>query len=420
MKRLAWLRRTPLALIILLLGVAGFVALLNLKPRPEPRPEPEPPKPVVQAERIEVQTRALGVQTQGSVQPRRAIQLVSQVGGQIVEVAPEFVTGGRFSSDDWLVRIDERDYRFALAGAESRLRDAERMLAEERGQSRQAEREWRDLGNEDANALFLRQPQLAAAEAAVEAARAERDQAQLELERTEVSAPFSGRISETLVDLGQFVSPGTQIAEIYDDSVARVRLPLTDAQAALLDLPRAGSGEVSDGPAVTLRGRVSGQAHQWQGRIKRTEASLDLQSRMAYAVAEVEGPFDLERHPAPLLMGLFVDAEIEGRVLDNVVSLPSSAIFQRDRLYSVNAEGEVEEQRVQVLRTEGERVWVRGDLTDGDAVIVDRQGYVSPGVAVRIEGEEDPDEEETQESSDAEASGERRADDTTDEAEGAL
>jgi len=385
LKLLSWLRRVPLALIILVVGILGFLALLNLRPGPEPLPEPEPPKPVVKVERIELQTRALTVETQGSVQPRRSIQLTSQVGGQILEVAPEFVTGGSFSKEDWLVRVDQRDYQFALAGAESTLREAERMLAEERGRSRQAEREWQELGNEDANALFLRRPQLAAAEAAVEAARAQRDQAQLELERAEVRAPFSGRISETLVDLGQHLSPGAQIAQIYDDSLARIRLPLTDSQAALLDLPMAGDLEAKEGPTVTFSGRVSGEPYQWQGRIKRTEASLDAQSRMAYAVAEVERPFDRERHPAPMLMGLFVDAEIEGRVMENVASLPRSAVFRRDRIYTLTDDNEVQEKQVRVLRSEGDRVWVRGDLAEGEAVIVDRLGYVSPGVEVKIE-----------------------------------
>lgn len=388
MKRRGWLRRMPLALIIVLLGAAGFVALLNLKPRPEPRPEPDPPKPVVEVERVRVQDRALSVITQGSVEPRREIQLVSQVGGQITETAENFVSGGRFSKGDWLVRIDTRDYEYDLARAESNLREAERVLAEQRGQARQAAREWRDLGNEEANALFLRKPQLAAAEAAVEAARAERDQARLNLERAEIRAPFGGRIRETRADLGQYVSPGTAIADIYDDSVARVRLPLTGDQAALLDLPRPGGPESADGPKVTLSAEVAGERHQWQGQIKRTEASLDSQSRLAYAVAEVVEPFSAERHPAPLLMGSFVEAEIEGKRLENVVSLPRGAVFRRNLLYSLNEDNEVQEKQVRVLKVEGERLWVRGDLQDGEPVITGRQGYVSPGVAVRIAGEE--------------------------------
>lgn len=389
MRLFGWLRRVPLSLLIVVVGVLGFAALLNLKPQPEPRPEPEPPKPVVQVERVDLQTRALTVKAQGTVTPRRDIQLVSQVGGQIVESAPSFVAGGRFKKGDWLVRLDSRDYQNALAQAQAQLREAERVLAEERGRARQAEREWRDLGNADANALFLRKPQIAAAEAAVGSARAARDQAQLDLERTEVRAPFDGRIRQTMADQGQFIGPGTPVADIYEDTLAQVRLPLTDAQAALLNLPFGDELSADSQPAVTLYGRALGEDHQWSARLVRTEASLDAQSRMLYAVAELPAPFDTQRHGAPLLMGSFVTAEIEGRELDDIVSLPITAVFQRDRLYSVNDQGQVVEKQVRVLTIDGERIWVKSDLREGEPVIVDRQGYVSPSVTVTIAGEED-------------------------------
>ncbi|WP_051235286.1 efflux RND transporter periplasmic adaptor subunit [Marinimicrobium agarilyticum] len=398
MKASYGVQRVPLVLVIIAIGVVGVAALLMLKPRPTPHPEVDPPEPVVQIVRVNLEDRALTVETQGTVAPRRNIQLISQVGGQIVEAAPEFVAGGRFDQGDWLVRLDRRDYQNALARAESQLRDAERVLAEERGRARQAEREWRDLGNQQANELFLRRPQIAAAEAAVEAARAERNQARLDLERTEIRAPFSGRIRQTQADLGQFISPGSAIAEIYDDAVAQVRLPLMDDQAALLDLPLGTAIEPSERPAVTFSGRVLGERHQWQGAVVRTEASLDAQSRMLHAIAEVPEPFNTERHPAPLLMGLFVQADIDGRELDDITSLPITAVFERDRIYTVKeteaesgeAGGEkiVQEKRVRVLKVDGDRIWVKGPLTEGEAVIVDRQGYVSPGVAVRFPEEE--------------------------------
>lgn len=421
MKASNGVQRVPLVFIIMVIGVVGVAALLMLKPRPAPHPEVDPPKPVVQIVRVNLEDRALTVETQGTVAPRRNIQLVSQVGGQIVEAAPEFVAGGRFEKGDWLVRLDRRDYRNALARAESQLREAERVLAEERGRARQAEREWRDLGNQQANELFLRRPQIAAAEAAVEAARAERNQARLDLERTEIRAPFSGRIRETQADLGQFISPGSAIAEIYDDAVAQVRLPLMDDQAALLELPLGTAIEPAERPAVTFSGRVLGERYQWQGTVVRTEASLDAQSRMLHAIAEVPEPFNTERHPAPLLMGLFVQADIQGRELNDITSLPITAVFERDRIYTVKeteaedgeASGEkvVEEKRVRVLKVDGDRIWVKGPLSEDEAVIVDRQGYVSPGVAVRF-----PEDASSSESPDAQdnTAPETDAEETTD------
>ena len=385
MKFLAVWRGLPLALIILVLGVALATGLVWLKPKPEPRPESEPKKPVMSVIAAQPREMRLNVKTQATAEPRRRITLTSQVAGEVTEVAPQFVTGGRFGLGDLLLRLDPRDYRNAVTTAESNLKQAEQTLAVERGQARQAEREWRDLGNAEANTLFLRKPQLAAAEAAVEAAHAQLAQARLELERTVVRAPFDGRVEETLVDLGQYLAPSTQIARVFDASLARLRLPLTESQTALLDLPLVGN--LDAGPEVRVTASVMGEQHTWEGRVERTEASLDTQSRMYYAVAEIPEPFNLERHSAPLLVGLFVDVEIGGKLLKNVVELPSSAVFQHNLLYSLDAEQRVQRKQVKVLKVDAERIWVQGDLAPGEQVIVDRQGYVSPGVKVRLTDE---------------------------------
>jgi len=390
LKSVAVWRRLPLALIILVLGLALAAGLAWLKPKPEPRPETEPKQPVMPVVLAQPERLRLSVETQATVEPRRRINLTTQVAGEVVEVAPEFVAGGRFERGDLLLRLDPRDYRNAVTSAESSLKEAEQALAVERGQARQAEREWHDLGNAEANALFLRKPQLAAAEAAVDAAQAQLAQARLDLERTFLRAPFDGRVEETLVDLGQYLAPSTQVASVFDASIARLRLPLTESQTALLDLPFAG-GRQDNRPPVSLSASVMGERHNWEGRIERTEASLDTQTRMYYAVAEVPEPFNLERHSAPLMMGLFVNAEIEGKLLEDVVALPSSAIFQRNLLYSLDGEQRVQRKQVRVLKVEGERTWVQGELSAGERIIVDRQGYVSPGVKVRLADDQAPD-----------------------------
>ncbi|MGM8229071.1 efflux RND transporter periplasmic adaptor subunit [Cellvibrio sp. ARAG 10.3] len=371
----------PLAVKLLVVGAVMIAALILLKPRPEPRPAVERPLPEVKVVFARPQTLALNVTAQGTVLPRRQIDVVSQVSGRITAVAPAFVDGGFFAADDWLVQIDERDYRYALIQADANVADAQRALTSERGLARQAQREWRDLGNADANDLFLRKPQIAAAEALLAAARAQRDQAQLNLERTRITAPFNGRINETFVDLGQFVTAGTRVASIYDAAIAEVRIALTDLQALLIDLP------INNHPAatpVTLTGTIAGETYHWQGQMTRTEASLDPQSRMYQVIVEIAEPFNRERHPVPLLMGMYVTAEISGRALDNIIRLPKTAVFRRDQVYTLNAEQQVQVKTVQVLRSDDQFVWIRGTIADGEAVVLERQGYLNPGITVAI------------------------------------
>ncbi|WP_111641538.1 efflux RND transporter periplasmic adaptor subunit [Marinimicrobium alkaliphilum] len=391
------LLRLPPVLIVLAVGALAITLLMVFKPRPQPFPEPEPPKPVVEVVTAEPQRLSLPVQTQGTVRPRRQIELVSQVAGRVEQVAPAFVSGGYIAQGEWLVALEEQDYEHALIRARARVAETESLLASERGLARQAEREWRDLGSEDANALFLRRPQIAAAEGALAAARADLAQAELELARTRVRLPFDARVMETHVELGQYVTPGTPIATVFDAAVVEVALPLTDTQAALVDLPLIGQRLAREAlPVVTLRARVAGDPGEWQGRITRTRASVDTQSRLLHAIAEVESPFDTDVHPLPLLVGTFVEAEIAGRALDGLVALPVSAVFRRNRVYTLDGRT-VQEKTVQVIHRDDARIWVRGDLAEGEKIISDRQGYVSPGMEVTLpEDSSENDEGETE------------------------
>ncbi len=377
-------------IVVLAVGLTLIAAVWLLQPRPSPEPEQEAPPPRVEVVPAQPRTLALPVHTQGTVAPRRQIELVSQVGGQIVEVAPNFAVGGAFTTGDWLLQVDPRDYQHALARAQARVRDAEMALASERGVARQAQREWRDLGNEDANALFLRKPQLAAAEANLEAAQAELAQAQLELERTRITAPFTGRVREKLVDLGQHIAPGTPVARIFDSTSVEIRLPLTDQQALLLDLPLPGAASPSL-PAVTVSALIGGERHFWQGHISRTEAALDPQSRQFFALAEVQEPYNLTLHSAPLLVGTFVDAEIQGRPIEQVVELPRTTVFRRNLVYTLNDALSVQQKSVRILHRDEQRIWVQGDLAEGELVVLDRQNFLQPGVTVTIHAPE-PDE----------------------------
>lgn len=378
----AQIRRLPAVLWVFIVGAALIAAIVLLKPNPQPRA----PKPVsqIQVKVVLAQplTMAVNVNAQGSVAPRRQIDVVSQVSGSLVKVSDQFVSGGFFAKGATLVQIDPRDYEVAVARAKATLVEAEKVLATERGQAQQAQRQWQELGSKDANDLFLRKPQLAAAEAQVVAARAGVQQAQLNLERTRIQLPFAARVNNTWVDLGQFVSTGSRIATVYDSAAALVRLPLTDLQASLINLPLAFGKPQQELPDVILRGVVAGNAYEWKGKIMRTEASLDPQSRMFYAVVEIPDPFDPFKNAVPLLMGMYVNAEIIGKPIANVMRLPKSVIFRRDQVYSLNADNRVQIHTVKILRSDEQQVWFTGDIKPEQAIVLERQGYLTAGTQV--------------------------------------
>jgi RND family efflux transporter MFP subunit len=382
------IRRLRLPAIILMLGT-GAIALITLsKPSPTANPDVlvESPRITVLVKQARRETVRLSVTSQGTVEPKREIDLVAEVAGRIINVQQEFVDGGFFERGDLLVEIDPRDYEAATLSAQARLAQAQRVLAEEAGRSRQAGKEWRELGSSAANELFLRKPQLIEARSALAFAEADLNVAQTNLERTRVRVPFAGRVSETLVNLGQFVSVGTALARVYDIAAAEVRLPLSDRQIAVLDLPLDFSS-AHNRPRVTLSATIAGKPYQWQGTIARAEASIDVNSRMYYAIAEVANPFKLGKGPndtvqAPLIPGLFVSAEITGKSLEDVVILPRAALIKRENIYTLDTDNAVQLSPVRVLKKEADTVWVQTAIAGDTAIVLEKHALISPGTVV--------------------------------------
>lgn len=381
------LKRFLLPIGIVCAGVLTISALVVAKPKPVPRPPAEAASDIqVRVMGAAPQAMGLTVRAQGTVTPKREIDLVAQVSGQIVSAAPAFVSGGFFSPEETLVRIDERDYQAAVVTAKAQVAVAEERLAAERGQGQQARREWRDLGTSAANDLFLRKPQLAAAEANLAAARAALAMAELDLERTRIAVPFEGRIRSIAVNQGQFVAAGTPLARVYDASVLEVRLPLTEQQAALLNLPfLPPAGPTAEVP-VKVFGTLAGEPHQWQGALVRTDAFVDADSRMYFAVVEVARPLSTESaeggSTAPLLPGMFVEAEIAGKNLDGVLRLPRAALFKRDTLLVLDQDNAVQEQKVKVLRKSDTEVWVQADILPDTLIALEKQSLLTVGGTV--------------------------------------
>ncbi len=375
-------KKLALPVSILLAGIVAITVVMMTKAEPTARPNTslETVKTKVLVQKAITQETALSVQSNGLVTAKRQVDIVAQVSGVIINVSPKFEEGIFIEPNEMLLQIDKRDAQAALVKAQAQLVRRQRLFAEEKGRARQAKREWRDLGNEDANALFLRKPQLAEAQAEIDAAKADVTIAKLNIERTEVRVPFDARIAETFVDLGQFVSAGTRIAQVYGTAAAEVRLPLSDRDMALLNLPLSHS-EQSVFPRVTLSGIVSGVQHDWNGRVVRMESSIDMQSGMHYAIAEIDAPFS-PQHDAPLLPGLFVEATVDGKRLDNILVLPEEALISRTNIYTLDANNIVQLTPVSVLNKQDNKIWIKGEFPPETLILLDKHALVSPGLEV--------------------------------------
>ncbi len=380
----------PMGLVSLAaLLAAGMVAL---KPDVETRVA-APKPPLVRVAEVTLADVPLTVRSQGTVRPRTESQLVPEVSGRVIHVSPSFAEGAFFEKGQVLFKVDPHDSRQAVVRARGEVARTKLQLAWEEAEAEAAREEWSDLGRgEAATALTLREPQLEAARAAVASAEANLTTAERNLERTEVRAPYSGRVRRKSVDVGQFVTMGAPVATIYAVDYAETRLPLPDDELAYVELPLHYRGETArqKGPRVTLKADFAGRTFEWTGEIVRTEGEIDPDSRMVNAVVEIKDPYGRGDDPnrPPLAVGLYVEAEIEGITAEAVAVLPRSALRGRDQVLVVTPKDRLEFRDVDLLRTTREEIYVRGGLEAGERVCLSPLEAVTDGMQVRTRASE--------------------------------
>ncbi len=422
--------RGPLPwLLPILLLAAGAVASIWILEHPvevENR-EVVPPPPLVRGVEVRTVDVPLVVESEGTVRPARETTLVAEVAGRVVWIDPGLDEGRFVDEGQPLLRLDARDHELALIGARAEVAAMALRVATERSEADVALVEWQRQGRDgEPDPLVLRKPQLAEAEARLAAARAGQDQAELDLERTTIRAPYDARVVTRAVDLGTWVGRGTAVAHVYGIARHEVVLPVPDRDLAhlpgLIDAGRRGAGAgAADGAEEGAEGAESagvdvlfsadfaGRHHEWAGRAERLQARIDPRSRMVQLVAVVEDPYAATDGSLPFTAGLFVHARITGPVASGVAVVPRSA--RRDDgtlLVAVpvdpgelqlaserddRAEGVVarlEFRAVELLRREGERLLIQRGLAPGEFVIVSPMSAPVEGMLVRVTMEASP------------------------------
>ncbi|WP_345854281.1 efflux RND transporter periplasmic adaptor subunit [Shewanella algae] len=384
-------------LLIIVVAVLGAELLMMTKQEPEQKAE-EIPLPVVDVTQVEQQTMSLNLPSYGTVTPKYKTQLVSEVQGRILSIAPAFVAGGVVHQGDELAVIEPSDYEADLMQAQATLAQAKAALDEEIARGEVAKIEFSGYDNGMPPELGLRVPQLKKEQANVKYAEAALARAKRNLERTVIRAPFDAIVRARSVDLGQYVSIGTNLGELYDTAVAEVRLPLANKDLAYL--------ESVDNPEtqVTLSAALAGKTVTWTGKVVRSEGVIDPDNRMVYLVAEVQDPYLRKQKQIgqlPLKYGSFVNAVIKGRTVDGLVKLPRYMV-RNQHVAVVDKDNKIEMRHVNVVRTDLEYVYIKDSLKDGERISKTNLNNMTNGQLVRVANSKDKDashseEDETQE-----------------------
>ncbi len=378
-------------LIVVSGGLAAFV-IINSPPQTD-RKEDILKLPTVYVTTVKTERLRMNVRSQGRVMAQTEIDLITSVSGNIIKVSPDFVSGGFFQKGDLLVSIDPAEYDLRVVQAQARVMEAKYQLTREEAEASQARDEWQHLGQGDPSPLSLRIPQLKERKAKLAAEQEELKNAKLMRQRTNIRAPFNGRVLSKQVGLGQYLSSGTILGRIYSSDLVEVRLPLNTRKLAFIDLPdQPNRAKSVQGASVKLTANYLGQQRTWLGHLVRSEGVIDQDTGMLVVVAQIPDPFNLNANKPgssstelPLVslpIGLFVEASIGGRWFDELVVLPASTLLKDSRIAIIDEENRLRFRTVEVMRRERGRVIISAGLNAGERVLISGLHHPVDGMQV--------------------------------------
>lgn len=322
----------------------------------------------------------------GTVRPSTEISLSARVQGQIVDIADSFVPGGYVVAEQTLLQLDDADYDVALQRARSALEQALADLEIEQAEQSAAAADYRRFERElppERKALVLREPQGRAARAAAEAARANVRQAEVNLARTRITAPFDAHVLSREANLGSQVGPGSALGRLVGLDTFWVEATVPVSQLPWLAVPADGRS----GSNVLIRNRTA-----WpdgavrSGRVVQLISELEGNTRLARILVAVDDP--LARNLGPdsprLMLGEYVEATIEGREISDVARLPREYVRADDKVWLM-VDDRLAIRSVSIVFQDDRFAYIDNGLEASDLIVTTRLATVREGLRLRVD-----------------------------------
>ncbi|TLX52368.1 efflux RND transporter periplasmic adaptor subunit [Pseudoalteromonas ruthenica] len=361
--------------VVLVTGLAGAAVMVSAK-KPDETKQVDT-RPVVEVEQLAANDHQVLLSTYGEVRPLESTQLAAQVTGEVVSWNERFVAGGIVERGELLFTIEKDNYEAAVLQAEAELARAQAALIEEQAQQDVAKDEAARTPGVKRSALFLREPQVLSAKAAVKSAEAALKRAQRDLDNCEVRAPYDALVISRNVGQGQFVSVGSQVAELNNIETAEVIVPVAGFDSAFLPQRVAGT------PATIIREGLNGFTRS--AVIDRDLGVVDSATRMSNLVVRVNDPYAMHGQLPKLKFGSYVQVQFAGQTLKEIFRLPQELV-NNQTVWVVNKDNLLQPRQVKVVREEDEFFLISGGLDADDRVVVTLPEYPQEGMEVRIAG----------------------------------
>jgi RND family efflux transporter MFP subunit len=383
--------RILLPIIVVIVSAAIAFWMMQSGPKAKPRVK------VRNAAMVDVRLIEFGPQTtainiMGTVKPRREVALKPQVSGVVIKISDKLIPGGRFAQDEQLLAIDPSDYQLTVRQLASEVTRVEADLQMELGQQRVAQKEYELLGetvSQEEHALMLRVPQLESSRAVLEGTRARLEQAQINLKRTTVEAPFNAVVMSREINRGTRVTPATTLATLVGSDSYWVEAPIPTSQLKWIST---GQQKDTTGSPVRIYDTAAwGQARYRSGQLVGLTATVEENGRMARLLAEVADPLALQPETAgqpKLLLGSYVRVEIEGELLPKAVAIERDLIRDGDQLWIMDDQDRLDIRTVEIAFRGKDQVLVTGGVREGEQLITSNLPSPVQGMSLRLKASE--------------------------------
>ncbi len=381
------MKRALLPFLVIVISLVLTFVLVKSRKTPKPHEAPHL-GPLVEVGILSKANRQILISGTGSAQSRYEVSITPQIKGRVSELSPQMVAGGTFQKDELLFAIEDVDYQLAIAHAQATLAQAELELLRNENLADLARKEWHSLNSEsdlEPNPLVVYEPQLKSARALRDAAQANVKQAELNLERTRVFAPFDCYVRSEQLEIGQFLNAGAPVATVAGIDQIEIVVPLPLEEIVWLQVPRKGTKQRGSLAKVELQS--GGRTFHWQGEITRSLGEIDPRNRMARVVVTVNDPFTEDTEKAnllnDLLPGMFVNVQILGEELSDIISVPRGAMHDNDTIWVIDDENRLHIREVDILRRERDEVLIRSGLDANEKIVLTNLSGAAEGMLLR-------------------------------------
>ena len=381
--------KSQLIKISIILCLAGGISVFFILTKPEPKKVSSEVLPsavsIVEAKRA---TGMVWVEAMGTVKAVKDLKIISEVGGRVIWINEKLIPGGIIKKGEVIAKIEETDYEIAVEQAEANLAMAKKELLIQEGAARSA-KVMEDMSkisaSSQAKELRMKVPHIQAAEANLRASEKLLEQAKKNLVRTEILAPYKILIESEDIEVGNYVTRLSSIAEAYgtDAFWVEVNIPLSKLQ--FLNIPGINSTQGSKAK-VTLQGTKGEKEVVKNGRLLRLAGSLDASGRMAKILIEVDDPLGLEsgNRSEVLLLNSYVKVELEGRKLNSMIQLPREYLRESDTVWLMDDSSKLVINRVTIAWRDQDSVYISDGLVEGDRIITTNNFVPIAGMKLRL------------------------------------